>query len=111
MLKRIESIKKGISSVQIDNSKKLGASCNEDCADCGCAKCDGKCDGGHRGHLCSTCRSSKCFCETVKNTCNRNLWSLGTWQDGHGRQVENLSAGSAVQTNVMVQAANQSLRT
>ncbi len=31
------------------------------------------------------------------------------WQDGHGRQVENLSAGSAVQTNVMVQVANKSL--
>ncbi|MDM8528210.1 hypothetical protein QUF58_08350 [Anaerolineales bacterium HSG24] len=25
-------------------------------------------------------------------------WSLGTWQNGHGRQVESLWAGSAVQS-------------
>ncbi|MDM8528200.1 hypothetical protein QUF58_08300 [Anaerolineales bacterium HSG24] len=34
---------------------------------------------------------------------------IKTDQNGHSRQVENLSAGSALQTNIMAQLANQSL--
>ncbi|MDM8528207.1 hypothetical protein QUF58_08335 [Anaerolineales bacterium HSG24] len=42
-------------------------------------------------------------------TLNHHTWSLGTWQDGHGRQVESLLAESAVQSSIMAQLANQSL--